>query len=218
MACGIVAAPLASGCYFWYLTRNLHYIPADAATALGFVVPSPRDLAMTFLLVSAFFLGHICLLFSSIASRKQLFALRTKLILVKEVLVAPVCEELIFRSPLCLVEETVDSLARAATFQAVLFGVAHTIHFVARLGSVPLSRNLLMTIFQISYSCVFGLIAALFLRATGSIAIPILAHVLCNIFGFPPLNDIMRNPGARTAQTFGIVAWAFGLFYVVRAN
>lgn len=63
------------------------------------------------------------------------------------------------------------------------------------------SFSLLQTAFQFAYTCLFGWYASyLFLRSS-SVLPPLLAHMFCNIMGFPQMAVALHNhPKRKTCQ------------------
>lgn len=49
-------------------------------------------------------------------------------------------------------------------------------------------------LFQFTYTSIFGWYATYLFLRTGHIAAPILAHAICNMFGFPPFGEMSKHP------------------------
>jgi len=108
----------------------------------------------------------------------------------RNLLVAPVCEEIMFRGVvLALLVSGGWGCRSCVLLSPLLFGLAHVHH----LFSLTLSRGMgprqaaLVVLFQLAYTTLFGAYAsALFLR-TGHMLAVVLAHTWCNLLGFPEL-------------------------------
>ncbi|XP_061595509.1 CAAX prenyl protease 2-like isoform X2 [Cololabis saira] len=110
--------------------------------------------------------------------------------------VAPVTEELVFRGALLpmLIPCTGPT---AAIFTAPLFfGVAHFHHIIEqrRLGKNHMSDILLMAGVQFLYTTVFGAFTAFIFLRTGHIVGPVLCHSFCNSQGLPDISSALRHP------------------------
>lgn len=58
-----------------------------------------------------------------------------------------------------------------------------------------------MPVFQLAYTSIFGFHAAFLFLRTGSAVPPILAHIFCNIMGFPrPADAVHRRPSQRYGE------------------
>lgn len=101
----------------------------------------------------------------------------------------PVTEEFVFRSmiiPLHLLAQ--DSTVRLVFITPLYFGIAHIHHcyeFKLTHPDVPILPTLLRTLFQFSYTSLFGFYAAFVFLRTGSLPAVILAHTFCNWMGLP---------------------------------
>ncbi|EED90745.1 predicted protein [Thalassiosira pseudonana CCMP1335] len=140
-------------------------------------------------------------------------------ILLRNLCIAPLAEEVIFRA--CIVPPLLSSFSgagellspvRVAWIAPSFFGVAHFHHFIRQYSELPPSsssrdvhRLMLGLILQWSYTTLFGAYASHVLIRTGSLAGVVLVHSLCNYMGLPDvihgLERITRHPGL----------WSFGL-------
>jgi hypothetical protein len=74
------------------------------------------------------------------------------------------------------------------------FGIAHIHHFVLHLkNKQSMMKAIFTTLFQLSFTSVFGVIAALVFMRTGSIYSSIVCHILCNFVGLPNLGFMFPN-------------------------
>ncbi|KAG6375939.1 hypothetical protein JVT61DRAFT_2810 [Boletus reticuloceps] len=126
---------------------------------------------------------------------------------VRNYFVAPITEEVVFRASVL----TVYHLAQVSKIRMIflcplLFGAAHAHHAwetYNRYGRSPaaLKRAAIGTVFQFTYTSIFGFYCSYLFLRTGSIFPPITAHVFCNIMGVPqPGYDIMMISNAANKQ------------------
>ena len=141
--------------------------------------------------------------------------MRTTLQVLRDCVVAPVTEELVFRASLpAFLRAACPPLGAAAAAAAALlvFAGAHCHHVFERLrhGGHSLRTALGATAFQALYTGVFGAYGSLLLHSTRSVAAPIAAHVLCNAQGVPPFASMRRHRRAALLMTvtgLGAAAW-----------
>ncbi|KIJ60308.1 hypothetical protein HYDPIDRAFT_117404 [Hydnomerulius pinastri MD-312] len=130
-------------------------------------------------------------------------------------IVAPITEEIVFRA--CVL--TVYNLALASRTRMIflsplVFGAAHIHHAwdtYNRYGRSPaaLKRAVIGTVFQFTYTSIFGFYCSYLFLRTGSVYPPIVAHIFCNIMGVPqPGYEISQRPDRRLAI---IVAYLIGI-------
>ena len=129
---------------------------------------------------------------------------------VRDLLIAPLTEELAFRGAVCGLLRRGGWSARATKWLSPLaFGVAHLHHFRdLRARGLPAARAALAVGLQFSYTTVFGWLAAHLLGATGSLAAPVAAHVLANHFGLPDFAGAGGRPAVMLAYVIGVGAFA----------
>ena len=104
----------------------------------------------------------------------------------RNVVIAPVAEEYVFRACLCTVLLAGGYSDTACIFWApFFFGLAHLHHLLVR----PAAQVFM----QFAYTTVFGWIAAFLFVRTGHLLAPTLAHCFCNYMGFPLLHLIASS-------------------------
>ena len=114
----------------------------------------------------------------------------------RNLVVAPISEEIVFRAimvailyPACKSVQTVVLVA------PLLFAPAHIHHALVKVYSGYAVRDAaLESVAQLTYTYIFGAIATLLLLRTGTLAAPIVAHVICNYVQLPDLG-FMSPPG-----------------------
>ena len=138
-------------------------------------------------------------------------------IVLRNFVVAPISEELVFRS--CMFPLLLPKLGPVWTVFVcpLFFGVAHLHHAIehVRMGSMKLSQALLMTLLQATYTSIFGMFSGILLIRTGQIVSAIVAHSLCNFFGFPDIYSIAdhRNPvWVSIMYVLGLIGFLYLLY------
>ncbi|EGP83828.1 uncharacterized protein MYCGRDRAFT_76260 [Zymoseptoria tritici IPO323] len=117
----------------------------------------------------------------------------------RNMLIAPWCEELVFRSlviSLYLLAQV--SPARMVFLTPLIFGAAHVHHLIdyvrthtpaGHKGVVPplsvLATGTLISTIQLTYTSLFGFFAAFVFLRTGNVFASVAAHTFCNFMGLP---------------------------------
>lgn len=119
------------------------------------------------------------------------------LVLLRNLVVAPLTEEVVFRGLMvpalfsaCCWGEGAESSATTISLRAPLFfGVAHLHHLADRVWTnrEPPLQALAGLALQLTYTTVFGALATHLLLRTGNLAAPVTSHVICNFVGLPDL-------------------------------
>lgn len=111
--------------------------------------------------------------------------------------IAPWCEELVFRSLVIgLYQLAKVSPTRIVFVTPLIFGVAHVHHLVEFMQSrtapgrlIPPANTILMgvvqSLFQFTYTTLFGFFAAFVMLRTGNVFASVTAHTFCNYMGLP---------------------------------
>ncbi|CAH3128465.1 unnamed protein product [Pocillopora meandrina] len=149
-------------------------------------------------------------------------------------LVAPLTEELVYRA--CLVPLLVPGFGNAMPIfiSPLFFGVAHIHHVIERLQQGENPKDVWSTaIFQFGYTTVFGGYTAFLFLRTGHLIGPVLCHSFCNFMGFPPLDQVPSSKYPRIISAsfvaglvvFLILAvpltnpvWYNSVYYSLQAN
>ncbi|CAB3996191.1 CAAX prenyl protease 2-like [Paramuricea clavata] len=119
------------------------------------------------------------------------FSLSMNMIIVRNFIVAPLTEELIYRA--CMIPLLVPSmgLVGAVFICPLLFGVAHFHHAIERLQARENVLNVCLgTLFQFSYTTLFGIYSAFIFIRTGHFIGPFICHSFCNYMGMPEFDQI----------------------------
>ncbi|KGU29445.1 prenyl protein peptidase [Candida albicans P57055] len=129
----------------------------------------------------------------------QISSFRTALVLypIRDYLLAPISEELIYRGLIFLINndanESVDR-KNQHVFTPFLFGVAHIHHGIQLYRqNVPTMTIVITTGFQFTYTSMFGKLSEVIYSATDqNLWSCIVLHMICNIFGLP--NFSLNSP------------------------
>ncbi|OCF33200.1 hypothetical protein I316_05245 [Kwoniella heveanensis BCC8398] len=150
------------------------------------------------------------------------------LIELRNYVVGPVTEELVFRSTILSVSILGGLPYRSLIFGTPLwFGIAHAHHALEvyrKNGSTSsaavqaiLTDSSLDTVFQLTYTTLFGWFASYLYLRTGSVIPPLLSHVFCNIMGiYFPSRAATRTPIRRIFVWGSYIAGIIGFVYGVK--
>ena len=121
----------------------------------------------------------------------------------RAIIVAPISEEFVFRGCMCPLLYYAGIPLRSIIILAPLFfGVAHLHHFIKHLRQgTKFLKALLISVFQLFYTTIFGSMATYYFLRTGHISGCILTHMFCNLMGFP---DIPSVPSHKYKIVIGI--------------
>ncbi|KAI5479216.1 hypothetical protein MNV49_003910 [Pseudohyphozyma bogoriensis] len=139
---------------------------------------------------------------------------------VRNYIVGPLTEELVFRS--CII--AVSKLAGMSKSQMIFltplyFGIAHVHHawetYVAGgRTSQSLKKGVLQSTFQFAYTTLFGWYASFIFMRTGSILPAFFVHSFCNAMGLPPLGwALYAFPQKKLSLWGSYVAGIAGFIY-----
>uniref|UniRef100_A0A8C2WWA3 CAAX prenyl protease 2 n=1 Tax=Cyclopterus lumpus TaxID=8103 RepID=A0A8C2WWA3_CYCLU len=116
--------------------------------------------------------------------------------------VAPVTEELVFRGAMLPMLVPCTGPTAAIFMAPLFFGVAHLHHIMEqrRLNQDSLG-NLFKLRIQFLYTTVFGAFTSFIFMRTGHVVGPVLCHSFCNSQGLPDIRSALRHP-QRSALLF----------------
>ena len=116
-------------------------------------------------------------------------------------LAGPLLEEIVFRKQTLQIWTCQSPLARLL-FPAAMFSLAHA-HHIRRLGIVS-------SLFQMTYTFLFGVYATALYINTGTLFAPLTAHMVCNILELPNFVAIARHPRSRVIMVlYGVALLTF---------
>lgn len=197
------------------------------ATYLGFTSPA----ILPFLITPALYLGPLyarslgqTLPFQRHWSfQDDVVSFFCSVIGIRNYLVAPITEEVVFRA--CVLSGyhfAGASRSRMIFLSPMVFGAAHLHHAwetYNRYGRSPaaLKRAAIGTVFQFTYTTIFGSYCSYLFLRTGSIFHPIAAHVFCNVMGVPqPGYEITQRPDRKLAIILAYFAGIIAFVYVLQ--
>ena len=120
---------------------------------------------------------------------------RTPFVPARNLIVAPLFEELVFRSCMCAILYAGGvSLSRIIFLSPLVFGLAHVHHALEAIirFKQPWKPQLLKATLQTAYTTLFGMFAAFLLLRTGHFVAPFLSHMFCNCMGLPSLEFLFN--------------------------
>ncbi|KAM4720974.1 CAAX prenyl protease 2 isoform 1-T1 [Rhinophrynus dorsalis] len=121
--------------------------------------------------------------------------------------IAPLTEELVFRACMLPMLVPCTSPGSAIFTCPLFFGIAHFHHVIEQLrfrqGTVI--SIFLSAVFQFSYTAVFGAYTAFIFIRTGHLIGPVLCHSFCNYIGFPAIFTALDHPQRSTILLFYIL-------------
>ncbi|KAF8073392.1 hypothetical protein FPV67DRAFT_1477623 [Lyophyllum atratum] len=141
---------------------------------------------------------------------------------IRNYIMAPITEEIVFRACVIAVYHMSGASTKRMIFLGPLsFGLAHVHHAwdtfnrYGRTASAA-KRAVLMSLFQLTYTMLFGFHCSYLFLRTGSIYSPISAHVFCNIMGLPEIVwELRRYPHRKTAILFAYILGMVGFAYTL---
>lgn len=131
----------------------------------------------------------------------------------------PLTEEILFRSaavPLMILART--SLTKTIFVSPLVFGLAHVHHlyeFRITHPNVPLPAAILRSVFQLSYTTLFGAYATFVYLRSGSLLAVFGMHVLCNTMGLPRVYGAVMGRGGQSGEESVPVARRWSVVYYV---
>ncbi|ETN36616.1 uncharacterized protein HMPREF1541_08894 [Cyphellophora europaea CBS 101466] len=190
-----LACVVATAASLYLLLVTGHVEPISALHILGWWPATPvdilRSLALTFLL----YLGP---LFEAVFVDRIFSQLRRGNVVVETLsswqgyrnyVAGPITEEVLFRSVLIAVNILAKiSPSRIVFLTPLYFGIAHIHHFYEFTLTHPhtsLLPAVLRSVFQFTYTTLFGWYAAFIYVRTGSLYACIIIHAFCNSMGLP---------------------------------
>jgi len=146
---------------------------------------------------------------------------------IKDLIFAPFLEELIYRGVIFGLFRDCGTFSESPTQCLILlplfFAFAH-IHALWR-KAFELERNelrveILLSIFKVVYTQIFGFYSAYVYTATGSLWAAIILHSHCNYFGFPNFGSVTNTAYSFQRRVLFAIAYSVGvvLFILFRPN
>lgn len=138
------------------------------------------------------------LIFHYFVDEKALFGIldQRKDIIMRNYVIAPFAEELIFRACMLFLLQPAAGEWYAVLLCPIFFGIAHVHHLIDwyRINDgTPFHHACLSVIIQICYTSTFGLFAGFLFVRTGHLASLVLCHSICNMMGLPPIERALEH-------------------------
>ncbi|CAK8990749.1 unnamed protein product [Durusdinium trenchii] len=150
------------------------------------------------LLTASLFLGPLVQHWFTVSQGESKFLFSVEAgfwVLTRNLILAPITEELVFRA--CLVRLWVSASFPLRTIifcSPFCFALAHTHHFIEHVRRTKSKKTaLLQVLFQVFYTSLFGIYSNFLLIRTGSLIAVILAHTFCNHQGFPDITFLISS-------------------------
>lgn len=112
---------------------------------------------------------------------------------IRDLVVSPIMEELCFRSGLVsYLHMRKWTYTQLIFVSPLFFSVSHVHHLYDNIYNrgMCVLNAVIVAVIQCTYTYAFGCFAAFLLVASGGFVAPCVAHVICNMFGFPRFGDI----------------------------
>jgi len=174
------------------------------------------------LLTCILFLGPVCQL---LVDGRALHYLSSRLwrqactdwICWRNYVVAPFSEEFTFRACMLPVLLGWYTGLRAILVSPLFFGVAHFHHMVERIRKGQgVGASFLLSVFQFTYTTVFGMYSSYLFVRTGHFTAPFLVHAFCNFMGFPDFGDVVASePRKRVFLCLMYLAGLLGFYFLL---
>lgn len=135
-------------------------------------------------------------------------------ICLRNLVVAPFAEELIFRAHMVPLLQSTGTLSVAQLCRIVplFFGIAHAHHAYRRLQQKEsLTLVLYQTLFQFIYTSIFGAYATYVYIKTGSLMAISVAHSFCNWMGLPSLGFMSQSSSVYGHRHVLLAAYIVGI-------
>ena len=148
-------------------------------------------------------------------------SLENKYVSLRNLLVAPLTEELCFRSGLISYLLAMGySPAICIWASPFVFGLSHVHHIVDMVGfrGFNVAQALVAVTVQLGYTVMFGWFASYLFVQSGNVLAPVAAHSVCNFFGFPPFSQIRyysRRDIIIRAYIMGVVLFPVFVTFVL---
>ncbi|CAK8693260.1 CAAX prenyl protease 2-like [Clavelina lepadiformis] len=146
-------------------------------------------------LIIILFLGPVVMLLIDHGMKSLFSSQMSDITIWRNYFVAPLSEELVFRG--CMLPLLVPAFGK---FTSILlapwfFGLAHIHHASEqyKTGSYPLSTIVASTLFQASYTTIFGILSSYIFLRTGHLISAFISHALCNMMGFPEFEHALTH-------------------------
>ncbi|CAG8452909.1 4536_t:CDS:10 [Paraglomus brasilianum] len=156
---------------------------------------------------------------SNFSWRSDVYDRFVSLIGFRNYIYAPTSEEFVFRCCMIpLLHYAGYTSVQIIFLSPLLFGIAHVHnawdYYVAYgRDAKSLKLGILTSLFQFSFTSVFGWYASFLFLRTGSLIAPAVVHSFCNIMGFPSLDVSRHSTGLKFATYLAYILGIYGFYY-----
>ncbi len=204
--------------FVWLFGR--HESDFDLLTTIGVRSDGLLNaVVLPLILTMALFIGPICA-----SGRMRFWLVRqpeywrncfSDLIWWRNHVVAPFTEELTFRACMLPILLKCASPFWAVIVAPLFFGTAHLHHMVERVSKKGQSvgEALFISLFQMTYTTVFGAFSAFLFLRTGHLASAVVVHGFCNFMGFPDFNEVNNFKGGERIVHIALYFVGIAMFY-----
>lgn len=172
-----------------------------------------RDIVTPIVVTIPLFAGPTILDISNgrLAFEPFIFNRRNVLQFLKNYVIGPITEEIVFRAINCSIMIVSLSKTSSIFISSILFGVVHFHPYIMQFVFKDMERqNLSLSLLQIGYTTLFGMYVATIFLATKSLWASVIVHAFCNYVGLPNIPSIIENGTSMVLLTIsGIVAWLY---------
>jgi len=194
---------------------SIGLIPALLFPLLLTMIIFSGPLLISFLTNGA--IGGVQSFFTNLVSEQD------KLVALRNYVIAPLFEEFVFRVCTCTLL-LCGGWSQSMTILAspLLFGIAHLHHVIGLVKAEgrPLRESVVVVVFQLMYTTLFGQYAAFIFVRTGHLLSAWLSHAFCNVMGVPSLDwafDVyhpLHSKRSLIGSVFvgGLLLWVILLF------
>lgn len=133
---------------------------------------------------------------------------------IRNLVVAPLTEEFIFRGVILALLLPSWSNTSAIIISSFLFGLMHSHNLLRRLyhtGKVS-NQEVVLSLVQCTYTAFFGAYASITYIASGHLITPIALHCFCNFNGLPNFGEIIANKCHLYLTILGFSTWLYSLY------
>lgn len=198
-----LACIVASAATLYLLLVTAQVDPTSALHILGWWPIQPVTILRCLLLTTLLYLGPLFELvfvdriFSQLRRGRAIVESLSSWQGYRNYVAGPVTEEILFRSVVIAVNLLAKlSPSRIVFLTPLYFGIAHIHHFyefTLTHPHTPLLPAILRSVFQFTYTTLFGWFAAFIYVRTGSLYACIIIHAFCNCMGLPRFWGRLRS-------------------------
>lgn len=129
-----------------------------------------------------------------------------KLVLARNLLIAPFLEEIVFRCINCTLLSSQYTFSSSALISGLLFGLAHMHSAIMQQVFKDMEKEtLLESSIVFVYTTIFGIYAATFFLKTKSLWSSLLVHIFCNMMGVPSIRTFSNK--LKFVTLIGVITW-----------